>query len=227
MQGIINALINPGASFDETLAYINAFFDAFETNPGVIKLWDMFYSLPFIHTLSLAVCLTVAFFGKKIFSLLRFLYFLVIGYAVGLVIVAPILIPIMPMLPDWVVGLVIGFISAIVSKVLYYVVLGLIVRYAVHLALLPLLSELIWLIMIVSFIIAVGAVVLIFKLRKYVEIIITSGLGAWAFAIALTVWWDYTKLGFLDGIEWLGIMIVTLVVGAFGFIVQFKMRERY
>ena len=232
MQGIINAIINPSVSFDEIFAAITGFLDAFVTNPGVLKLWDTIVSpmgstLPFVHTLVLALCLAVAFFGKKMFSLLRFLSFLVLGYAVGLVIVAPILIPIMPTLPDWAVGLVIGFISAIVSKFLYFIVIAVAAGYAVYLALFRGLLGFASGNIIISLLIAVGAVVLIFQLRKYIEIIITSGLGAWAFAIALTVWWDYTKLGFLDGIEWLGIMIVTLVVGAFGFIVQFRMRERY
>lgn len=232
MQGIIDSIIHPTVGYEAIFAAIGEFFNAFKSNPGVLGLWNSIVAaiggaLPYVHIITFAFCLLVAFFGKKIFSLLRFLSFLFIGYAVGVVTIAPLFVPIMPTLPDWAVGVVIGFISAIVSKFLYFITIAITSGYAVYLAFYLGFLGFATGNVIVSLLLAVGAVVLIFVLRQYIEMIITAALGGWGTALAITVWWDYTKLGFLVGIEWVGILIVAIIVGTLGFIVQFKTRERY
>ncbi len=232
MQGILDAIINPTFGFPEIFAAIGEFFVAFSVNPSVNALWSSILTsvgtaLPYVHIVTFAFCVIVAFFGKKIFSLLRFLFFLFIGYAVGVVLVSPVLIEIMPTLPDWAVGVIIGFISAIVSKFLYFIAVAAVVGYSAYLAFFGGFLGFALGNSIVSLFISICAIVLIFILRKYIEMIITSALGAWGVATALTVWWDYTKLDILVGVEWVGILIVSVIIATLGFIVQFKMRERY
>ena len=232
MQEILGAVINPTFGFAEIFAAIGEFVLNFTVNPSVAALWayivsSLFDVLAYVHIAALVFCLVVTFFGKKLFSLLRFLSFMLIGYAVGIVLVSPILIEIMPTLPDWAVGVVVGFISAIVSKFLYFIVIAVSVGYSAYMAFFGGFPGFATANPIISLFIAIAAVILVFILRKYIEMIITSALGAWGTAAVVTVWWDYTALDFLVGIEWVGILVAAFIIATLGFIVQFKMRERY
>lgn len=237
MNNVLDVIINPTITFDEIFAAIGAFFMTFITDPGVLGLWDGFASaigvvLPYMPFILLAFYLVVTFFGKKLFSLLRFLTFFVAGYALGVLLLAPQVLAMMPAIPDWAIGVAAGLIAAILSKFLYFITIVVAVGYSVYMAIFqglifPEVMSFATGNALISLGFAAVAVILVLVLRKYIEMLATATLGAWGIATLIPTWWNYNELEFLVGQEWLGTLIVTAVIALVGFVVQFKTRSRY
>ena len=80
---------------------------------------------------------------------------------------------------------------------------------------------------IYSLAVAAVFIVLVFILRKYVEMVGTAMLGGFGIACVVRGFYDYTSLQPFVGIEWLGVLVVTLIFALVGFIVQIRTRSRY
>jgi hypothetical protein len=173
----------------------------------------------------------MALFGKKMFSVIRFVLFLGAGFLLGVHLLAPIILPVIEMLPPWLIGVVVGIVAAVLSKFLYYVVFAVAIGYSMYvLSFRTILDG----VMTVeggkhwgALLIAAVVVVLALLLRKYIEMLGTSLLAGWGLAETIRVWWDFTELEFFGGVEWIGVVAVCALVGVIGFIIQFKSRERY
>ncbi len=197
------------------------------TNPDMIKILSSVCGfmdrisviLPYVV---IALMLVVALFGKKLLSILKFLTFFVVGFALGVYFIPPLLESIIT-IPGWVSGLVVGILAAVLYRFVYIILYAVSVCYSVYILVEISLGQ-----PLVSLAVAIVAVILAFILKKYIEMLGTAMIAG--YVIALTVKssiYDYTELAFLDGIEWVGILVITLVIAIPGFLFQFKTRKRY
>lgn len=229
-------IIDAGFSFEELIAGISAFVLGVFADPNVAAIRDTLYQtldpvMTYVPFVFLACYIIMAIFGKKLFSVIRFLLFFGAGFLLGVHLLAPIILPVIEFIPPLVIGIVVGVVAAVLSKFLYYIVYAVAVGYPVYmLAFSVILSSFMtveggkhW----VSLLIAVIVVVIAFLLRKYVEMLGTSLLAGWGLAETIRVWWDYTALEMFGGVEWIGVVAISCIVGVIGFIIQFKTRERY
>lgn len=226
-----------GAEFTVTdiLVGITTLFTYVFADANIIMVNEYLYSLvevavPYLPIGYIVLALILAFFGKRIYALPRFLAFFFVGFLLGTYFLAPIISPIIPQLPAWVIGVVIATIVSVLSKFLYYVIYTVAVAYPVYslsFSLIPLdgltIEGKCW----IAFGISVVVTVIALLLRKFIEMAGTAALGGYIVAESIRFYFDYTTLDFLSGIEWVGILVITLVIALIGFIVQVKTRERY
>ena len=220
--------------FAEIGAMINGFIANLFASEHFAPLWEMLWGYigfitPYIPFILLAFYAVVALFGKKLFSILRFLAFFVVGFALGVYFLSPLILGVLPAIPTWVIGLVVGIVAAVLSKLLYILTIALAAGYSVYLvcytALIPFLETLTKGNWMISLGVAAVVILLMFLLLKYVEMLGTAVLGGFGIATVVRGFYDFTTL--LPGMEWLAMLIVTAVIALLGFIVQFRMRERY
>lgn len=219
-QEIISAIVN---------FYNNLFADYNISQLVGGMMWHLRIFLPYIPIVLIILYGVVALVGKRIFGFIRCTAFIIAGFLVGIYSLSPLILEVMPFLPTWVIGMVTGIVAGVLSKALYYASLVIIPGYSAYVLLVHELGAFgaspssAWVIGLIAAAIAVTAVLL---LRRYVEMIGTSMLGGYGIACIIRGWFDYTATLFV-GIEWLGVLIVTLIFAVIGFIVQWKTRERY
>ena len=193
------------------------------------KLWGMVSVIhPFVAYILLALALVELLFGKRLLGLQKFLGMFVLGYAATMVYLVPVLADLHGIFADfgWIVGIVLGIVAILLRKVLYMVI------YIVACAYIPY-----YLVfsgtLVASFAnnpIFAGAaaavvVILVLILRKWVEMLGLSALGAYCITAILG-----GKLGLLDLIPLDGTIVSLVVFGVLtliGFIIQIKTRKRY
>lgn len=225
-------IVKGSYSFAEIWDNITIFLTDMWENIHIQNLWGAIWNfispleveIPFII---LGVWLLVTFLGKRLFSVLRFSFFFISGFALGVYLVAPFVLEWMPLLPTWTVGAVTGLVAAVLSKLLYIVLYAVIPGYAAYLFvcggfIVPLTGN-----YIVALLVALVAVVLLFIFRSYVETAGIALLGGYGVACVVRGLYDYTSWPMFAGMEWLGVLILTVLIGGIGFFVQYKSRERY
>lgn len=171
--------------------------------------------------------LVVSLVGKRIFSVLRFTAFTIAGFMAGVCWLSPFVLMVIPMLPTWVIGLVTGVVAGVLSKLLYILLYAFVPGYAVYVLfcggiIVPLEDN-----YVVAAVVAVVVIVLVFIFRKYIEMLGTSMLGCFGIACVIRGWHDYGSWPAFVGIEWLPVLILTLLLAAGAFVVQYKTRVRY
>ena len=120
-----------------------------------------------------------------------------------------------------------GVVSGVLSKLLYILFYAIVSGYSIYIVfcggiIVPLAGN-----YVVALIAAVAAIVLAFILRKYIEMAGTAMLGGFGVATVVRSFYDFTTWYLFVGNEWLGMLILTLIVAILGMIVQFKTRERF
>ena len=216
--------------------FFNGYIAKFQASAELMNMWNgivgflgkLGAAMPIVL---LALCAVEIFLGKKLIQLQRFLLCVAVGYSVGVLMISP-LINQAFLLPNYITGIVIAIVAAVLSKYIYFVALALASGYSVFLIFytnacvpfpLPTVGN-----MVISIIIAVAAVVLVFLLRKYVEMAGTAILGGFlATRVVIFNYFDYRTLGFLVGREWIAELVLVGLLGIAGFIVQYKTRARY
>lgn len=191
--------------------------------------------LPF---LLLALALLELLFGKKLLGIQKFVACFLVGYAVGSVYVAPLLAQTLT-LPLYLPGLVVGILAAVLFKYIYYAAVAVAAGYSVYILCyrgIP--SDLLRGAegefaagkMVVALIVAAVAVVLVFVLRKYIEMLGTSLLGGFFIAqVVIFYFYDFTTLITINGqpYTWLARLLASAILAIPGFIFQFRTRRRY
>ena len=196
-------------------------------------IWDNLSAfLVYVPIGIIAISLLVNLLGKRIFPVLRFVSFFAAGFFLGIYFLSPLIIPSLNGMPVWVIGIVVGTLVAVLSKYLYFGVLAVGAAYSVYILTARIfidfnISVPISGVILISALVAVALTVLVFLFRSYVEMAATALLGGLGICLAVKIWWDYTALPIFTGIEFLPTLIVTLLFGVLGFIVQYKTRERY
>ena len=226
-----NSLINAEYGFDVIYQAIVDLLLDISSNADVLAwwggTWEVLSFLGIWIPISLGVIfLIVTLFGKKIFSLLRFTAFFISGFVAGVYWLSPLVLPVIPTLPTWVIGVVGGIVSGVLSKLLYILFYAIVSGYSVYLffcggMIVPLAGN-----YVVALIAAVAAIVFAFIFRKYIEMAGTSMLGGFGVATVIRHFYDFTAWEPFVGREWLGMLILTVVVAILGFIVQYTTRER-
>ena len=215
------------------------FSDLYEkaTTADVVKgIWEMvekvFTDFALIASIALIVLsLVQVFFGKKLLGLQKFLAFLAVGFACGVVLVAPLL----PAVPGWIIGAVVGVVAALLCKFLYVIAYIVGVGYSVYLLAYPLVLNFVGaeMQMIVAAAAAAVAIVLALLLRKWLEMLGTAALGGYCLALSIDSLLVQLVGGGFDRIklthEYADIIVlaITGVAALIGFIVQVKTRRRY
>ena len=185
-------------------------------------------ALPFVL---LAVYLFIALAGKRAFAVIRFVWFFILGFFLGVYSLSPIMLDVMPELPPWVIGIVTGIVAAVLAKFIYYVVIAVATAYSAYVVcycgMIPWAGDFIKENWIVGLAAALVCAVALFFVLKYVEMAGTSMLGAYGVVTVVRGWWDFTAYPGLLGKEWIVILCATLVLAVCAFIFQFKTRKRY
>ncbi len=231
IETFFNSLINAQYGFDVIYQAIVALLLDISSNADVLAWWNGTWE--FISFLGIwipislgVIFLIVTLFGKKMFSVLRFTAFFIAGFVAGVYWLSPLVLPIIPTLPTWVIGVVGGIVSGVLSKLLYILFYAIVSGYSVYLffcggMIVPLAGN-----YVVALIAAVAAIVLAFILRKYIEMAGTSMLGGFGVATVIRHFYDFTTWELFVGREWLGMLILTLIIAILGFLVQYATRER-
>lgn len=230
---ILDSIQNVAYGFEEIIDYIVLFFTDLLLNDYVLEVLDFIEpALPYMPYITLGICLIVAFFGRRLFGLLRFLTFFVLGALIGIYMLGPIILDVMPDLPVWVIGVVTGIVAGVLAKIVYYLAIIAAAGYSAYIVaytgMIPGVDSLTQDNWIVSAIIAAVALILVLILVKYIEMLGTAALGGYGVAmVVLNNWWDYTEISVFEDKAWLAILIFAGVVGLLGFAVQIKTRKRY
>ena len=195
------------------------------------KLWGMAAVIaPFVAYILLALAAIELLFGKRLLGLQKFLGAFALGYAGAYVYLVPVLADLVPALAEygWIIALVVGVIAILLRKIIYIVVYIAAFAYIPYFivysgAIAPLAGFAGNLVVAGA---AAGVVVLLaLLLRKWVEMLGLSALGAYCVTKVLDV-----KLGVIDMIPFDGMIVGLAMVGVLtliGFIIQVKTRKRY
>ena len=185
--------------------------------------------LPYLGYIIIGVSLLFVFFGRKLLWLIRFLGFFAAGAVLGLYLLGPIVTDAVD-IPEWVVALVTGIIAAVLSKLVYYLFVAIVSGGALfvplYFGLIPLVDGFTADNWVGSLIVTGVAVIILFVLLKYIEIIGTAMLGGWGIGMVVLVkWWHFETL--FSGNFALALLVFSAVVALPGIIVQMKTRKRY
>lgn len=223
--------------FGQIWDYLVTFYYTVTENPTVSAIWNAFMGAiaPAITIVMILVILgsvSISLFGQRIIGALKFTFFFIIGFIIGVQLLAPV-IPEGVRIPPWIVGLVVALITSVLYRFLYIGLYSVVVGYSVYilcyngfyLIASPAYSPLRAILCLVVSLVVLG---LSFLVKKYIEMIFTAVLGGW-FATMVFIWYIYnfTAWPFLVGREWVGIFIMTALIASLGLLVQFKTRRRY
>ena len=233
---LVNSVVNAEISIPDCISAVMILFNYVFSDPNIVSV-NEFIRLaisvvePYLPFIYIGLSIFLVFLGKRMFALPRFLAFLWLGFLLGTYYLSPLVLSVLPDMPAWIIGVVVGIIAAVLSKFIYFVAYAAVVAYPVYqlsfsLFLVDVLTPeggRYW----VALAIALVVVVIFFLLRKFIEMLGTAALGGFFIAESIRMLWDYTTLDFLNGIEWVGTLAITVVIALIGFIVQVKTRERY
>ena len=217
--------------------FIASIYYAITANPDISVIWNGMMSAiqpvrSIVMTSLVIFSVFIALFGKKMIGFLKFLFFFVVGFALGTHFIAA-LIPPEVVIPAWTVGLVIGVVAGVLYKFLYLVLYSVTVGYGAYIIIYngfflsqePSYSASKAVVCLVG---AVIILVLLLVLKKFVEMIGTAALGGWlATAIFAGQIYDFTAWGLFGGARFVAILVPTLIIALLGAWVQIKTRRRY
>ncbi len=238
IQGFFASVI--GAEFDFAAIWesIVGVYWAFIASPTYIEI-ETFVSGLLLNVPAIAVTgallvlsLIQLFAGKKLLGFQKFVACFAVGFAYGIVFLAPFVDTVI-VLPHWISGVVVGAIAALLCKPVYFLTYVGAAAYAMYFvcytgAVLPELTAFTCENKIYSLVAAAVAVLLVLIFRKWIEMIGTSALGAWCTYLCVdTLVGGFANIEALASsielVKWIAIGVVALV----GFIVQVKTRRRY
>ena len=217
--------------------WIVSIYESIVENPDIVNIWNFItekfntYLVPISILLTL-LGLVVCFYGQKITGIVKFIIFFIIGFAVGVHFLFPI-IPDTVGLKSWVIGIVVAIVAAVLYKYLYYALISVAVGYSVYRIcftgfFIKATAEYTAGKGFISLLVALGCVAVVLAFNKWTERILTAFFGGYISALALNRGiLHFTALPIFAGSEWVGILILTVALGADGFAFQIKHRELY
>ena len=218
-------------SFEAIGAFFKDLYNTFAANETVLGIWNAAEGARagvkgFIPVILLVLSLVLAFAGRKLLGLVKFLACFVIGFCAGATYVAPLL----GFVPPYVTALVLGFIAGILGKLVYKLAVLFAAGYGVYYiafsgTLLPAITQYTANNTVIAVVVAVIAIVLVFVLLKLVEMLGTATLGAWLAVLCIINLYDFTAL--IPGQEMLVKNIAVAVIALIALFVQIKTRKRY
>ena len=172
-----------------------------------------------------ALSLTLAFFGRRILPFAKFVAFFLLGFTLGVSLIAPLLtsasFEVMPLI----IGLVMGLLLALLSKSLYIVLYILAFAYSSYMIFMggQLLPENVVSFtkdnMIISLSVVCVTIVLVVLLRKPIEVVGTSILGGYLFSLCIDrILYELLSIERIEAVS----IILMVLVGLLGFVKQLK-----
>ena len=230
-----NAVKNAEFSFVGIGEWLASIYYSITENPDIVSVWQFLtdtynaYLIP-LTLLFIVIGLTVAFYGQKITGIIKFWVFFVIGFSVGVHYLSPI-IPDTVHIQSWIIGLVVAIVTAVLYKYLYYALIAAAVGYSVYLScyagfFISATSTYTAGKSTVSLVVALVCVAIVLAFNKWTDRILTAALGGYIVASSFSGG-IYNLSSLFPNSEYLGTLIVALVIAAIGFIFQFKKREVY
>ena len=232
-----NTVKNAEFSFYGIRDWIVSIYESIVENPDIVNIWNVIldkfntYLVP-ISIILVAFGLTICFYGQKITGIVKFILFFIIGFAIGVHFLFPI-VPDTVGLKSWVIGLVVAIVAAVLYKYLYYALIAVAVGYSVYRIcftgfFIKATAEYTAGKGFISLLVAIGCVALVLAFNKWTERILTAFLGGYISTLALNRGiLHFTSLPIFEGSEWVGILILTVALGVVGFAFQVKHRELY
>lgn len=178
-----------------------------------------------------ALLLALGFFGQRMFGFVRWALVFVVGFFAGAGWLAPALQKFAPALDALIVGVAAGLILAVLSRFIYNVVFVAVIGFDVfnicyNALFFPGLEAMTKENLPISIAIALVCVFIALVLRKYLEMIITSGIGGIALAFAIKSFlFDFTA--FLPLAPVTSAVILGAVLAVVMLIYQYRNRIRF
>ena len=185
----------------------------------------------FIGVALVGLLLALGFFGQRMFGFVRWLLVFFIGFIVGAGYLAPALKDMAPSLDGLMVGVAVGLILAVLSRFIYNIVFVAVIGFDVfnicfNALFFPGLEALTKGNIPTSVLIALVFVVIALSIRKYFEMILTSGIAGVALAFVVkNRLYDYSS--FIPLTPALSALILGLIVAVVMSIYQYKNRVRF
>lgn len=172
----------------------------------------------------LAFSVLMAFFGKKLLGVQKFLACFALGFAAGEMYIAPLITDFGIAIPAWISGVVIGLIAALLCKFIYWLAVVLAAGYSLYFLLY---TDMLFALpepkQIIAAVAALVAVILVLVFLKFFERLGTAVLGGYLSAVLLMKAVDFSFLPFDVSItKWVLLGVIALL----GFIVQTATRSR-
>lgn len=214
--GTYYAMINTATHISQ-MEVVNGFLAGFPT-----------FTLPLAF---LVLALIETFVGKRILGFQKFVVCFILGFEYGVLYVSNLLDSIV-VIDHWIAGLVIGIIAALLSKLIYFLAYVGAIGYAVYFiaytgTYLPAEISAFTVDNMVYSLVAAGAVVLLaLILRKWIEMVGTSALGAWAVFKSVDMLVNFNSIEAIAQNYDMIMYIAVAVIGLIGLVVQFKTRKR-
>jgi len=224
--------------FYEIWEYVVNLYYSISQLPEMVEIWngfrsfiDPFYSV--VPYILIVLALIVAFFGKKIIGLIKFVACAFVGFFAGMYFVHPLITDLIT-IPSWITGIVVAIVAAVLYRFLYLAAYAIGFGYCAYILCYTGFylrgEEVVHTdsMAIVCLAIAVGVVVLLFIFRKYVEMLGTAILGGYLVSyIIRCMIYDYKALEFVQAAPWAAAAVITAVIAIPAFLVQYKTRRRY
>lgn len=185
----------------------------------------------FIGIALVSLLLGLGFFGQRIFGFVRWLLVFMVGFLTGAGVVGPLLQRLAPAANPLLIGLLIGLLLAVLSGFIYNVVFVAVIGFDVfnicfNALYFPGLVALTKGNIVVCAIITVVCIIIALSLRKYVEMILTSGIAGIAIAFAVKEYfYDFTA--HIPLAPATSAVIMGLILTAVMFIYQYRNRIRF
>ena len=223
--------------FDVIWDFIVSLYYAITANPDISVIWNGLMAAiesarGIIMTVLVIFGVLIALFGKKMIGFLKFLFFFIVGFALGTHLLAP-LLPAEVSIAAWLIGLIIGVVAGVLYRFLYIILYSVTVGYSAYIIFYNafyISSEPTYSAGKALTCLAFAAVVLVLAIifKRFVEMVGTAVLGGW---IATWIFagqiYDFTVWGLFGGARWLAILIPTIIIGAVGAWIQIRTRRRY
>lgn len=217
-------------------AIVSLYYDI-TANPDISVIWNsMMESIESIYrlvmTLLVVGCVVIALFGKKMLGFLKFVFFFIIGFALGTHFLAPVLAETVE-IPGWIVGIVVALVAAVLYRFLYIVLYTVTAGYGMYILAYHgfyLQEEPVYTSgkAVGCLIAAAVAILFVLIFKKYIEMIGTAALGGWlASWIFANYIYNFTVFPIFSGITWVAILVPAVIIAVLGSAVQIKTRRRY
>ena len=235
-MAFLNSIMNATLTLKGIFAYLKGLVDTTLANAEVANtlatvknLLTPVWAYRFFAFMALA--LIVAFFGKRLLGILKFLGGFAAGFIAGVALIAP-MVSFIPTNFAWIIGLVVGLVAALLNKILYVLIAIVGVGYSAYFcaftaAILPEVFNFTKGNLLFSGIVAGVAVLLVLIFRKTVERLATAILGGYWFALALANVYNICTISFLATMGNIPHLVVAGIIALIGFIIQVKTRKRY
>jgi len=223
--------------FDAIWEFIVSLYYAITANPDISVIWNGIMGAiepahGVIMTVLIILSLLIAMFGKKMLGSLKFIFFFITGFVLGVHLLAPLLPPDFTIAP-WIIGLVIAVVSAVLYRILYIILYSTLIGYGAYILFYNgfyLAKEPTFSVGKALICLLFAAIVLIIALifKRFVEMVGTAALGAWLAAwIFAEQIYDFTCWGIFGDARCVALLIPTLLIGALGSWIQIRTRRRY